>query len=120
VLFELVHGEAEKIAPSHAELVNVLWEIGRLPDVRVLPGVAATPVAPAPTPDAAMATAIAAFQSEQWSFWPLSSELEARIRDVLESRFDELFAHDEEGYKPNWLVTGREVLITWRPHLDRM
>ena len=36
VLFQLVHGEAEEVVPGHAELMNVLWEMGRLPDLTML------------------------------------------------------------------------------------
>src|SRR5687768_15986181 len=32
-LFPLVYGEPEEIVPGHVELVNVLWEMGILPDV---------------------------------------------------------------------------------------
>jgi hypothetical protein len=32
-------GETEAIVPGHVELVNVLWEMGIEPDVRMLPDV---------------------------------------------------------------------------------
>lgn len=50
VLFQLVHGEEEVVVPGHAELVNVLWELDILPDIRVLPFPSTGPVIPAPTP----------------------------------------------------------------------
>jgi hypothetical protein len=28
-----VYGEAEEVVPGHGELVNVLWELGILPDL---------------------------------------------------------------------------------------
>lgn len=37
VLYHLVHGETEEVVPGHVELVHVLWELGILPDIRVLP-----------------------------------------------------------------------------------
>ena len=40
-------------------------------------------------------------------------ELEARLRQLLETRFAELFRQTPEGYVPTWINTGREVLMTW-------
>src|SRR5215813_2529161 len=37
VLYQLVHGEAEEVVPGHVELINVIWELGILPDIRVSP-----------------------------------------------------------------------------------
>jgi SAM-dependent methyltransferase len=113
-LFPLVYGEPEELVPGHRELVTVLWELGIEPDVRMLPD-PSTPPAVAPTREAAVQTAITRFTGEQWAFWPLGPELEARIRQLLESRFDELFAHTAAGYDPRWLNPGRDVLITWEP-----
>jgi SAM-dependent methyltransferase len=115
VLFQLVHGEAEEIVPGHAELVNVLWELGILPDIRVLPLHAARPIVPAPTREAAIAARVAGFGGDQWSFWPLEPDLERRLRSVLETRFDELFAASPEGFVPRFITPGREILITWEP-----
>jgi SAM-dependent methyltransferase len=114
VLFHLVHGEAEEIVPGHVELVGVLWELGILPDVRVLPH-AARPIIPAPTREAAIAARVAGFGGDQWTFWPLGPDLERRLRSVLETRFDELFAASPEGFIPRFLTPGREILITWEP-----
>jgi SAM-dependent methyltransferase len=114
VLYHLVHGENEEIVPGHVELINVLWELGILPDVRVLPhGV--TPIVPAPTREAAITGTIARF-FDQWTLWPLGVDLEHRLRSLLEARFDELFAAGTEGFIPCWFTPGREVLITWQPN----
>ena len=53
VLYQLVHGEAEEVVPGHVELINVIWELGILPDIRVslLPTL---PLAPAPGREAAI------------------------------------------------------------------
>jgi SAM-dependent methyltransferase len=115
VLFQLVHGEAEQVVPGHAELVNVLWELGILPDIRVLatPSVRAAPAAP--SREAAIAVAMARFGGDQWAFWPLGPDLEARVRRILDARFDELFAAGADGFTPRWITPGHEILITWRP-----
>jgi hypothetical protein len=115
VFFHLAHGEAEEVVPGHVELVNVLWELGTLPDIRVLPLHAARPIIPAPTREAAIAARIAGFGGDQWALWPLGSDLERRLRSVLEARFDELFVLGPEGFVPRFITPGREILITWQP-----
>ncbi len=111
-LFPLVYGEVEEIVPGHVELVNVLWEIGIQPDVSMLPDVPVHYPA-APTREAAMQAALVRFGGEQWARWPLAPELEARIRQTVETHFDDLFLQAADGYVPGWIDPGREVLITW-------
>jgi SAM-dependent methyltransferase len=115
VLFRLVHGEPEEVVPGHVELVGALWELGILPDIRVLPLHAARPIVPAPTREAAIAARVASFGGDQWTFWPMEPDLERRLRSVLETRFDELFAASPEGFVPRFITPGREILITWEP-----
>ena len=114
VLYQLVHGEAEEVVPGHVELINVIWELGILPDIRVLPQ-PTVPFTPAPSRDAAIAAAIARFPGEQWGWWELGSDLERRLRSILEARFDELFVGGPEGFIPRYVAPGREILITWEP-----
>jgi hypothetical protein len=116
VLYHLLHGEPEEVVPGHVELVNVLWERGILPDVRVLQPPSATPIIPAPTREAAIAGAVARFGGDQWAWWPLEPELEQRLRGLLETRFDEFFAAGPNGFIPRWITPGREILITWQPN----
>lgn len=114
VVFRLAHGEAEEIVPGHAELANVLWELDILPDIYVLTQPNARIVLPAPTRAAAIDLAVARFNGDQWSNWPLGPDLETRVRRVLEERFDELFAAGSDGIVPRYITPGREVLITWQ------
>jgi hypothetical protein len=114
VLYQLVHGEAEEVVPGHVELINVIWELGILPNIWVLPQ-PTVPFTPAPGRDTAIANAIARFPGEQWSWWNLGSDLEQRLRGILESRFDELFAASPEGFIPRYVTPGHEILITWQP-----
>ena len=97
--------------PGHVELINVLWELGIEPDVRMLPD-GAPGFPPAPTPEAAIEGAVAR-ASDQWAHWPASPELETRTREVLQARFDELFQETSRGWAPTWIERGHEVLITW-------
>jgi hypothetical protein len=119
VLFQLVHGDTEMVVPGHVELVNVLWEVDILPDIRVLPLPSGAPITPAPTRDTAIAGAVTRFRGDQWSFWPLASGLEQRLRSILEARFDELFAAGDDGFSPRWITPGHEILITWQPKAEK-
>jgi len=114
VLYQLVHREAKEVVPGHVELISVIWEMGILPDIRVLPH-PTLPFTPAPNRDAAIAGAIARFPGEQWSWWNLGSDLEQRLRVILESRFEELFVTSPDGFIPRYVRPGRDILISWQP-----
>jgi len=112
-LFQLIHSEEEALVLGHAELADVLHELGRRPDVRVL----AEPGGPAgweaPSPEAAIAQALTRFANDQWTFWPMAPALADRARQVLAAHFDTLFDATAEGFAPRWSTPGQEVLITW-------
>ena len=59
------------MVPGHVELVNVLWELGVLPDVRVLPRHTGMPIVPASTREAAIVGAMTRFGGDHWTYWPL-------------------------------------------------
>ncbi|HXP32294.1 MAG TPA: class I SAM-dependent methyltransferase [Stellaceae bacterium] len=115
VLFRLVHGEAEEVVPGHAELMNVLWEMGRLPDLTMLASPTVRLIVPLPSRAAALAFAVQRVTNEQWAHWPVAAALEARTRAMVEQHFDELYAQGADGFTPRWITMGREVLITWQP-----
>jgi hypothetical protein len=114
VLFHLVYGEAEEVVPGHVELMNVLWEMGRLPDLSMLLSQAVRVVPTLPSRAAAIGFAVQRVANEQWAHWPVAAELEARMRATVEQHFDELYARGTAGFTPRWLNMGREVLITWQ------
>jgi hypothetical protein len=116
-LFQALHSEPEIVEPGHVELANVLWEMGILPDIRVLPN-PAQPLVAAPTREAAITRALANYRP-QWSFWPLGTDLEGHLRSMMEAGFEELFAAGANGFSPRWITPGREILLTWRPTVDR-
>jgi SAM-dependent methyltransferase len=120
LIYSLLAGEEEEIVPGHAELVDVLWELGILPDVRVLPQSGASPVLPAPGHEEAVAAAMRSFSGDQWAFWPLGPSVLGRLHSVLEKNYAELFAETPRGVVPRWLPPEREILITWRPSEDRL
>ncbi len=72
-LFKLVYGEAEEVVPGHAELMNVLWEMGRLPDLTMLPSQTARMVVTMPGRAAAMGYAVQRVAAEQWAHWPVAT-----------------------------------------------
>ena len=115
VLFQLVHGEAEEVVPGHAELMNVLWEMGRLPDLTMLSPQNVRLDVPLPSRAAALDFAVQRVANEQWAHWPVAAALETRTRAALEQHFDELYAQGADGFTPRWINMGREVLITWQP-----
>lgn len=115
VLFELVHGEVEAIVPGRTELVAVLREMGIAPELRVLSPNPAALIAPAATRTEAIDAAVNRFNGDQWTFWPLGPALDARIRGILDTRFDELFVKKADGFVPGWIEPGNEILITWQP-----
>ena len=115
-LFHLVYGEEQVAAPGHRELLPVLWELGILPDVHVLPGVPQVPGgnmgARLPqTPEDAVQLAL----QRPW----LKHQDHTRARRLIEERFAELFASSPEGFRPLWRQEAREMLITWETHQRR-
>lgn len=115
VLFQLVHGEREEVVPGHVEIMNVLWEIGRLPDLKMLQSPTVRLMVPLPSREAALAFAAQRVANEQWAHWPVPAAFEARARATVERHFDELYAQGADGFTPRWITMGREVLITWQP-----
>jgi SAM-dependent methyltransferase len=105
-LLELVYGEPREAMPGHRELLLVLWEMGILPDVRVLPGGQFTRPLPQ-TPDEAVQRALISVGLDD------QSERADRARDTLAGRMEELFERTEAGYRPRFLSDAREMLITW-------
>jgi SAM-dependent methyltransferase len=120
LIYALLSGEEEEIVPGHAELVDVLWELGILPDVRVLPQSGATALSAAPGHEEAVAAAMRSFSGDQWALWPLGGSVLGRLHSVLEKNYTELFAETPRGIVPRWLLPEREILITWRPSEDRL
>src|SRR5262245_32578095 len=109
-LFHLVYGEEQAAAPGHRELLPVLWDLGILPDVRVLLGVPQVQGGPLgaqlpQTPEDAVQLAL----QGQW----LAPHDQARARQLIEEHFAELFAPSPQGFRLLWRQQAREILITW-------
>jgi SAM-dependent methyltransferase len=111
-VFQACYEEASERVPGHVELINVLWELGIEPDVRMLPFLPSAMDA-VPSREEAVELALAQLRGHQWAFWPLDPALERQARQRIEARFGELFEHTPDGHLPRWTVPAREVLITW-------
>ena len=106
-LFRLVHGEEQESCPGHRELLPLLWEMGLLPEISVLPSPPWWDVQFHKSRDEALDSALG---RHQW----LRPGDEARARTILETNFDELFHISSQGFQPVWRPEVRELLITWK------
>jgi hypothetical protein len=109
-LFRLVYGEEQAPVPGYRELLPVVWEMGILPDVRVLPDAPRLPGTPLPvalpqTPQEAVHRAL----QGRW----LRPDDQARAQELVEAHFHALFAPCPEGFQPLWHQETRQLLITW-------
>ena len=104
-LFRRVFGEPLAPMPGHRELLPVLWDMGILPDVRVLP-------APTWWEDWRYSTREEAIESVIFGRWSREG-IRDRARRIFEEQFGELFTPDGDGYRAIWREPMRELLITW-------
>src|SRR4051812_14702221 len=73
-VFQVCYDEPSEAVPGHVELVNVLWELGIEPDVRMLTLLPSS-MDPVPTHEEAVGLALAQLRGHQWAFWPLDPAL---------------------------------------------
>ena len=102
-LYPIIHGVEGEAVPGHRELLPVLWDMGILPDVRVLPNDFVRPGGLPQTPDEAVDRLLESVDAQG------NGPARGRVLD----RFDTLFRPTERGYVPRWLPFAREMLITW-------
>ncbi len=104
-LFELFYGEEMAPVPGFRELLAVLWEMGRLPDLLTLPASPWWEVSTLQTKEEAVEHVIE-------SGWVREEDIEA-AKEVVSLNFDQLFTVVNEGFRPRWRQPSRELLITW-------
>ena len=104
-LFHRVFGEPLAPRPGHRNLLPVLWDMGILPDIKVLP-------APTWWEDWHYATREEAIESVIFGRWSGEPE-QQRAKRIFEEQFDELFEPEGDGYRAIWRKPMREMLITW-------
>lgn len=111
-LFRLVLDEEQKPAPGHRELLPVIWDLGILPELRVLPD-DWTHVWPSPivaTREEAVELAFSALARGH------DYAKADHVKSAIQSHFSRLFEEIGRGYRPCWGPSGvRELLITWEP-----
>ena len=106
-IFRLMYGEEQAPVSGHADLLAALWEMGILPDVRVLPEMPWWEVDLPQTEEAAVKMVLE-------GSWLQPSEHE-RASKAVEAHFGELFAAGPQGYRALWQEPMKELLITWEP-----
>jgi hypothetical protein len=113
-VYELLFGEPLVWLPGHRELMPVLWDMGILPDIVVLPVPMALTFAwpPQATREAMVAWAVQRAQA-------LGEIDEAEARAQVAAHFEELFVGGTNGYAPHWPPDVREILIAWEPQRGR-
>ncbi len=102
-LFCLIFDEDQVAVPGHRELLAVLWEMGILPDVRMLPESFEWPEAQPATRDEAIQFAVDQVD-------PPDKEAAARRVDA---KFDALFGLEAGVFRPRWRPEAPGMLITW-------
>ena len=93
--------------PGLPELAGVLWEMGLLPDIQIIPQ------EPWWIPEAA--GGLTELQAVDLTMSRLERDDEP-ARALVESNFDLLFERGSAGLSPKWLSGAREVMITWETH----
>ena len=93
--------------PGLPELAAVLWEMGLLPDIKVIDQ------APWWIPEAA--GGLSDGEAMDLAMGRLERDDDTTRRQI-ENNFDRLFERGPDGLIPRWLNTAREVMITWETH----
>jgi hypothetical protein len=109
-IFKLVYGEGLAPSPGHRDLLPVLWDMGVLPDVRVLPmpfgaGFGASVAAPQ--------TRTETIERQLQDLWLPKDEDRQRAQRLLEEHFDSLFMGAGNAFVRRSGYEAREMLITW-------
>ena len=104
-LFEMIYGEEQKILPGYQELLAVMWDMGILPDVHVMPELPWWENQRPSTRDGAVQLIL--------DDSVVRPDIRDRARWLIESNFDDLFAPSDVGFVPLWRSDMRELLITW-------
>ena len=104
-LFRLVYGEELAPVPGFRQLMAVLWEMGVLPDLRMLPE-------PPWWEGEVLSTREEALQLAVQGNW-LREDDRTRAIEVFEKNFDLLFSSGADGFRPRWRKASQELLITW-------
>lgn len=109
--WRLVYREEHAPVPGHKELLAVLWEMGILPEVRVLPNRPFSERELPKTREDALRGQLGALVPE-WAPPRLDAAFRERAQGILDEHFDELVEETPRGFRRR-LPDARELLITW-------
>lgn len=104
-LFQLLRGEPLEMVPGQPELLPVLWEMGIIPDVRLLPEPFTGLGGPPQSHEAAVEFALDA----------VGLRADARARETIGAQFNALYEQTPAGLIPRWRPQMRQLLVLWRP-----
>ena len=110
-VFKAMWGQEQALVPGYRELLPVLWQMGILPEVKVLP---AGSFVIGGSFGGVHATREAAIEAVVRGAVPGQSERN-RQTEAIESHFDELFEPVEGGFRQRYQPDQRQVLIMWEP-----
>lgn len=105
-LYKLIHGEEQVRVPGQQELLPVLWELGIVPEVRLLPEKFVNVFDLPHTREEAVRTAMQAADAD---------DNNDDARRVIEKRFDEIYRLEDGIFQPLWRTPSPQVLISWSP-----
>lgn len=112
-LFRVAFEEEMALWPNFPELLSVLWEMGILPDLDVLPPHGMTGSEWPRTPEEAVQLVVQGLSPAYLLGRKPKAEDHERIRARVEAHFDELFRHLAADFRPVRWQDQRDVLITW-------
>ena len=104
-LFQLVYGEEQAPVPGFRQLMAVLWEMGILPDLRMMPE-------PPWWEGQVLSTREEALQLAVEGSWLREEDRDMALK-TFDKNFDQLFSYGVDGFRPLWREASQELLITW-------
>jgi 2-polyprenyl-3-methyl-5-hydroxy-6-metoxy-1,4-benzoquinol methylase len=107
-LFRVIHGEELALLPGHRELLPILWDLGILPDVRIMGTTRSERFDTFPTREEAVNGVL----GQGTTLWRLADGRE-RAQQAIESHFEEMFEKTDAGYRRRYQPDRRNLLITW-------
>jgi hypothetical protein len=106
-LYGRVFGQDQVRVPAKEELLPVLWEMGILPEVRLLPGAIVPPGPNPPTREEAIEAAA------RTVMLGMNGAKDAEVRGAVDNNFDEFFRQVPGGFEPLYNEILRGLLISW-------
>lgn len=117
--FRLVFEEDLEPAPGHWELLPVLWDMGILPDLRVLTGSFSPPEDRLPQTREEAVEQTLQRVAPPWALERRGPEFPQRARGLLDAHLEDFMVHTADGFSYLQDRDARELLITWETDRKR-